>query len=381
MRAGLAPRLVRPGTVSGVDLWRIAVMRPATDGNPLLALARALFVTGDERKDDPGGFGMALPELAQGDFTTPERVAQLFKGAADIAVAPIVAALDRIGKAETLRRGFERPLRVNLLLLVDQFEEIFAESVSAEERTLFANLLAALVNTQRVWLIASLRGDMYLRMITERPFGALKDTCGQFDLGPPGADELDEIVHRSAEAAGLQCEERVVKDEAGNERRERLDDRLLEDAKGENTLPLLQFAFNLLFEKCWVGRQSKVLTLAAYEEFGGLDGAINQTAEIALARLVRPGVNVRFPLEKDIQEEIAKTINPRLEALLQKLVGPIGQDRQQAEASAEGAPTAHRADGGSASGRSNGRTHRGPVAGANPPRNEIGARLVPADRP
>ena len=102
---------------------------------------------------------------------------------------------------------------------------------------------------------------MYERMITERPFMALKDICGQFDLGPPGPDELDEIVHRSAEAAGLQYEERG----------ERLDDRLLRDAAGENTLPLLQFALDLLFEKCWVGRGSKVLTHDAYEEIGGLD--------------------------------------------------------------------------------------------------------------
>src|SRR5262249_37607912 len=154
----------------------------------------------------------------------------------------------------------------------------------------------------------------YERMITERPFVALKDMCGQFDLGPPGPDELDEIVHRSAEAAGLQYEERKGKDDGTSELWERLDDRLLQDAAGENTAPLLQFALNLLFEKCWGRGQSRVLTLAAYEEIGGLDGAINQTAETALARLVRPGVNPKFPLDKEVLDDIDKTINPSLEA-------------------------------------------------------------------
>jgi len=339
MRAGMAPRLVRPGMVSGVDLWRTAVMRPGADGNPLLALARALFVTGDD-KDDPGGFGPALPELSQGALGTPEQVAQSLTGPAEVVAAPIVAALDRVGQAETARRSFERPLQANLLLLVDQLEDIFAASVTPEQRAQFANLLAALVNTKRVWLIATLRGDMYEHMITERPFVVLKDICGQFDLGPPGADELDEIVHRSAEAAGLQYEERVVPDGAGGERRERLDDRLLQDAAGENTLPLLQFAFNLLFEKCWVGQESKVLTFAAYEGIGGLDGAINQTAEIALARLVRPGADVQFPLDPSVQEDVDRQINPRLEVLGRKLVVPVGQQQDSAAAAGARALTA-----------------------------------------
>jgi hypothetical protein len=340
MRAGMAPRLVRPGTVGGVDLWRTAVMRPATDGNPMLALARSLFVTGDEKKDDPGGFGKALPELAEGAFKTPERLAQLFAGAVEVAADPIVAALDQVGHAEMVRRGFERPLHTRLLLLVDQFEDIFAAGVTPEQRLQFANLLAALVNTQRVWAVATLRGDMYERMITERSFVALKDMCGQFDLGPPGPDELDEIVHRSADAAGLEYEERKVKDDGTGERWERLDDRLMQDAAGENTLPLLQFALILLFEKCWGRGQSRVLTLAAYEEIGGLDGAINQTAETALARLVRPGVNPQFPLAKDLLDDIDKTINPVLEGLLRKLVMPVGRKQQGEEAAAERALTA-----------------------------------------
>lgn len=340
MRAGITPRLVRPGTVADVDLWRIAVMRPGADGHPMLALAQALFVTGDEKSDDPGGFGKAIPELAEGAFRTPDRLARVLMASTDVGVDPIVAALDRVGQVETQNRGFERPLRASLLLLVDQFEDIFARNVSGPEGAAFAELLAALINTQRVWVIATLRGDMYERMITERPFVALKDICGQYDLGPPGQAELDEIIHRSAEAAGLQYEERVTRDEKGNEHCQRLDDRLLRDASGENTLPLLQFALDLLFEKCWTEHHSTVLTLTAYEEIGGLDGAINRTAELALARLVRPGEPAQFPLGQQVSEEIARSIQPRLERLLRKLVAPVGQSHQAAKSIVECALTA-----------------------------------------
>jgi hypothetical protein len=337
MRAGMAPRLIRPGMVPSVDLWRIAVMRPATDGNPLAALAQALFVTGTD--DDPGGFGKALPELANGAYKTADRLALLFGCGAEVAVDPVIAALDLVGDAERERRRFERPLRADLLLLVDQLEDIFSSGVSHEQRAQFAALLTALANTRRVWVVATLRGDMYESMITERPFIALKDAGGQYDLVPPGPDELDEIVHRSAEAAGLRYEERIVRDGAQIERRERLDDLLLRDAAGENTLPLLQFALNLLFERCCRQRQSTTLTIAAYEEIGGLDGAIDQTAELALARLVRPGGPVRFPLEKEVQEEISRRFDPVLEALLRKLVGPAGRDRHDADAAAARALT------------------------------------------
>jgi hypothetical protein len=339
MRAAMAPRVVQPGVVQGVDLWRVAVMRPGTDGHPMLALSRALFVTGDEKKDDPGGFGKALPELAGGAFQSPERLSELFMGATDLAVDPIVHALDQVAKAESERRRFERSLQANLLLLVDQLEDIFSSSIAVEERRKFAELLAALVRTQRVWVIATLRADMYHRMITDRPFIVLKDLGGQFDLSPPGHEELDEIIHRSAAAAGLTYECRLVGDAESGQRRECLDDLLLRDATGENTLPLLQFTLNLLFDACWGGQQSKVLSIAAYQEIGGLDGAINQTAEAALVELVRPGVKVRFPLKKEVADEIAATLDTKLESLLRKLVAPVSGETQGAAAAGDRALT------------------------------------------
>lgn len=341
VRAGMAPRIIEAGAVAAVDVWRVAVMRPGDNGDPMLSLANALFVKEDS-PEDVGGFGSALPELAQGAFPTPGDLSELLAGPANSAIRPICAALDDVAKSVAAHHNFDRPLRTHLLLVVDQLEDIFAAGVSKELRATFANLVSTLVATQRVWVVATLRGDMYERVITERPFVELKDTGGQFDLSPPGPDELDEIVHVSASVAGLEYEHQGAGSDLVHAR-DRLDDRLLRDAAGENTLPLLQFALNLLFEKCWVREGSKVLTIAAYNEFGGLDGAIDQTAETALAKLTQPiegNRGVAYPLPKDVAEDIDKSINPILEALLRKLAVPVGQEQYGGDATGERALTA-----------------------------------------
>ncbi len=349
MRAGLAPRIVQPGAIPGVDLWRIAVVRPGTEKlAPFLNLARALFSRGDG--DDEGGFGPALPELADGSYRGPDELAELMEGPAKSAVRPIVAALDSISEKEKTTGGWTAPLNSNLLLLVDQFEEIFSPDISDEIRKNFVDLLQRLVATQRVWVIATLRADMYQRMI-QAPFIELKDGGGQYDLSPPGLEELSEIIYRSTRAADLSLEVRRVTDEKGIEREERLEDRLLEHSLGANTLPLLQFALDQIFKRCWSKDKSKLLTFKAYEESGGIDGSIEQAAEKALAGLVKSdglksfGVKEGFggdtspkPLsEKEIAERVAQEINPILESLLRELVVYESDDQDRVDGAADGA--------------------------------------------
>jgi eukaryotic-like serine/threonine-protein kinase len=102
VRAGLVPRLTAAGTVPEVDLWRIAVMRPAGGATPFAAVAEALFFDPptDQPKDDPGGFGSALPELVDGPYKSAAAILELLEAAPASASAAMVAALDAIGDAE-----------------------------------------------------------------------------------------------------------------------------------------------------------------------------------------------------------------------------------------------------------------------------------------
>lgn len=347
MRAGLAPRIVRPGAVEGVDVWRTAVMRPGAAATPVAALCRALCAAGTA-DDDPGGFGPALPELLVGALRSPDDLTRLFQDSPALAVESVVAAIEAAGRKAAERLGAAEPLPARLLLLIDQFEEAFAAGSTdadpphdAEQRRRFFDVVLRLLASGRVWIVTTLRGDMYERMITERPLIALKDNGGQFDLSPPSAEELEEIVHRSMEAAGLSFEQRDVADERGVVRKQRLLDLLLREASGENTLPLLQFTLDQLFRRCWEAGRSKVLTFAAYEAIGGIDGSIDRTAEEALFELAkagrlddvvggaeRQGRRSDGPASSDaaIADEVARSVNPVLESLLRRLVGQVVRD-------------------------------------------------------
>jgi hypothetical protein len=296
MRAGLAPRLTAPGVVPAVDIWRTAVARIGDDADPFLTLAKALFVA----NDDKGGFGAALPELTASDHGTPEKfVALLIQGAGTAAgergaaaSVPILEALTKIQTEEMRQRQSQRDLCANLLLLVDQLENIFSAGITDDQRGAFARLLFALCATGRVWVAATVRSDIYPRLITPGDFLALKDAGATYDLAAPGESELVEIVGKSAKAAGLVYEKNAATGEP-------LDDRILKDAQGDNMLPLLQFALQRLFEKRIVvrtepepgeppgtkAREEVRLTFAAYDTMKGLDGAIDETAKAALGKL------------------------------------------------------------------------------------------------
>jgi len=75
--------------------------------------------------------------------------------------------------------------------------------VSEPERISFVELLAALVRTGRIWVVATLRADFYARMLDQPALRMLKELGATYDLGSPGLVELAETVRAPAEAAGL----------------------------------------------------------------------------------------------------------------------------------------------------------------------------------
>jgi hypothetical protein len=58
----------------------------------------------------------------------------------------------------------------------------------------------------QVWLVATLRADLYELLLKQPVLKALKESGASLDLGPPGAAELGEIVRAPAGAAGFRFE-------------------------------------------------------------------------------------------------------------------------------------------------------------------------------
>ncbi len=280
-RAGLIPRLTTPGVAPEVDLGRVAAMRPgdSPDG-PFASLAAALLQAEADLPAQEEGRGPALPEIAAGDSKTPAELALVLAHADAVAVRPIINALSRISESARASGRYGRKVRCDLVLLVDQLDELFSPSLSPEIRRRFADLLAALASTRRVWLIATLRADLYGPMLEVPALKTLKDEGASYDLAPPGPAELIEIVREPAKAAGLT----FATDPATGER---LDERLLREADRPDMLPLVQLALSRLWEAREINGDDVVLPCSAFEKLGGVKGIIEEAGETALAKLTQ----------------------------------------------------------------------------------------------
>lgn len=296
-RAGLSPRLTTPGVVGAVDRWRVSGMRPGERfGEPLLALATRLLDSAEDIPPEEEGREFALPELTKSPHKTPDTLARAL-GAGD--ASAVVWALDEV--AETVRKheGYDRPVKAELLLIVDQLDELFGADVTDTQREAFAKAISALVGTGRVWVIATLRADLYERFLKQPDLFALKAKGAAYDVAAPGDAELAEIVRAPAVAAGLNYDADAATGET-------LDERLLRDVDRPDMLPLLQFTLDFLFAQREARDGNTRLTFAAYDTLGGLAGAIDREAERAIA-----------PLCKEEQE--------RLPRLLRQLAAPASE--------------------------------------------------------
>src|SRR5439155_194415 len=74
---------------------------------------------------------------------------------------------------------------------------------AADDRATFAKLLRALVASERLWVVTTLRAALYEPFLAETDLKALKDAGADYDLAPPGPAELADIVRKPAEAAAL----------------------------------------------------------------------------------------------------------------------------------------------------------------------------------
>jgi WD40 repeat protein/energy-coupling factor transporter ATP-binding protein EcfA2 len=261
VKAGLVPRLIRTGLTAQEEYWRRYVACPSDWGpDPILGLANSLF--------QPD----ALPELAEGDARLPSRLAEQFREMPDKADWPILGGLERWAQALIKeQKNEEAPPAVRLLVVVDQFEEMF--KIPEVERTLLIQIFFSLARCGKVWVVATMRSDFYPALQASSRMLALKEAGGMFDLVPPSQPELREIILGPAKAAGLVFERH-------SETGESLDELIEKAAEAPGALPLLEFTLDELFKRR--DQNENTLLFSTYEKLGGLEGAIESRAEEVL---------------------------------------------------------------------------------------------------
>ena len=275
VRAGIVPLLSRPSVIEGVIGWRRASFKPNVSHSGLVASFAAALVAPD-----------ALPGLTQ--FAGGRSVEGLLADPAALTNAVIQALEVETKRAREARPDPDTDGVVRLILVVDQFEEIFDETISAVDRDAFSEALRTLLLTGRVWIIATLRADFFSRTanLPERFRDVFIEGGGLFTVGGPRSADIAQMIRRPATMAGLAFERRGDPEEG-------LDDVLRDAAVGNSTvLPLLEFTLDELWRR---SQGSGVLTFADYEQIGGLHGALRLRADEEFARLP-PAVQASLPV-------------------------------------------------------------------------------------
>lgn len=180
-------------------------------------------------------------------------------------------AADRRGLLRAVRRILVgEPPDAELVLIIDQFEEVFTLTTDPAERDLFIEALCEAAADERgsCRVVLGVRADFFAHCTAQpRLAGVLAD--GQVIVGPMTAAELRIAIVQPAVQAGLAVETPLLGE-------------LIGAAAGQaGVLPLVSHA---LLET-WRRRRGNTLTLDGYQAAGGLTGALQQTAEKTWAGL------------------------------------------------------------------------------------------------
>jgi hypothetical protein len=161
-----------------------------------------------------------------------------------------------------------------LVILVDQFEEVFTQVAEEDKRAAFLNLIthAATTENGRVIVLFVLRSDFLSHCAAYAPLNALINQ--QFiQIGAMQPAELVSAVARPALQVGLRIEPDLVA-------------QIVSDMRDEpGMLPLLQFALKDLFDARQVPGSATALTLDNYFARGGLHKSLERHADAAFGKL------------------------------------------------------------------------------------------------
>jgi formylglycine-generating enzyme required for sulfatase activity len=234
----------------------IYVIGPSGSGKSSLVQAGLLHAL--ENGKSLLGRTFAVRKMRPGDRPT-ERLEKILEGDLSIPLKAVDVFLSCQAPAE------------RILVLIDQFEELFTHSC-AEEQHRFIAALRVLRDDDRCYFVLALRADFY---------GSLMDSAlwpemvglSRVDIAPLKGAALRRAIIEPALRIGVHVEAR-------------LGDRLVADAAGEpGALPLLQETLRMLWER----RSHRYLSVEEYEALGDgirpMEVAVAKRAETAMCEL------------------------------------------------------------------------------------------------
>ncbi|MBE9179482.1 caspase family protein [Oculatella sp. LEGE 06141] len=250
VRAGLVAELRRGKKFSGSDRWQIKLLTPTE--HPLKSLTAAFI--------DPDATGLERAEQL--------RRAETFLQDGGIGLAQLVRASL---PTEASTSGFNSRVRSHLLLVIDQFEEVFTLCHGPQEeyeRHHFFNCLFGALQAAEgcLSLVIVLRADFFSKCSLYEGL-ARQIEQNLVMVTPLSYDQIKSTIVRPAQKVGLVCDPNLVYT------------MLLDVIGAPGELPLLQYTLLEL----WQRRQHEPdgtarLTLDTYTELGGVRGTLQKRA-------------------------------------------------------------------------------------------------------
>ncbi|HUG75728.1 MAG TPA: hypothetical protein VMM81_08715, partial [Acidimicrobiia bacterium] len=292
VRAGLIPEL-HGGTMNQAgSVWEVLVLRPG--GSPFENLARALIDADLYEGDDPN----SLPRLRA------------------------TLSRSRYGLVEAVKQSDVIEPSTNVLVVVDQFEELFRfrqQGIGSEEAaTAFVNVLLTAVSQDecRVYVAVTMRSD-YLGDCSEIPGLAEAVNNGEYLIPRLQRDQKHDAIVKPVGVGGAKIAPLLVQ-------------RLLNDIGDDpDQLPVLQHALMRMWG-VWSagGDRARPIDFPDLEATGGLAAALSQHADEVYESL--PDDAHRAACEKifkTLTEKASDNRGIRRPTRLERLVAIAGADR------------------------------------------------------
>ena len=179
-----------------------------------------------------------ITEMYPGSYPFEELESALLR----VAVTPTAGSMaDLLGDDRGLLRVAKQILPDDdseLLLVIDQFEELFSLTMDADAREHFLASLVEVVHDERsrVRIVVTMRADYFDRPLDHAEFGDVFGN-GFVPIATPREHELAAAIARPAEPAGLEFEPGLVA-------------RIVRDVADQpGALPLMQYALTTLVDQ------------------------------------------------------------------------------------------------------------------------------------
>ncbi len=270
--AGLVPRLRQDTNVN----WQIIAFRPGN--KPITALAAAFAPLSTAQALNSDRFqseGLKLTtqanyQLVAGLNSPTNNLSLTDENFRSLVNLELELALERDDSAlyKIIETFVQQNPGTRLVLIADQFEELYTLCPENERQHILDLLLNACTRAPGFTLVTTLRADFYGYALSYRPLSdALQGAV--LNLAPMSREELRDSIEKPAAQMQVELEKELT-------------NKLVYALEGQpGRLPLLEFTLTQLWSKQTEG----LLTIEAYEEIGGVEEALANHAEGVYSQL------------------------------------------------------------------------------------------------